>query len=175
MLYVNTNLQNSPYASYIPGHRYQLSFPWGHSRTVRSTESYDVPPHNGHTFSPSHLACTYIIFILLIPIITGYLWSGVQNIKICKSVGIEIWPQRFTKTQTNTVKYSWFETFALFWMLYAFFFVIHRHLKFIQGEQKVSVHLMITIQKVTGNVQSVSSLQTYIDRLGSRPPWPGGH
>jgi hypothetical protein len=27
--------------------------------------------------------------------------------------------------------------------------------QFIQGDQKVSVHLMITIQKVTSNVQSV--------------------
>jgi hypothetical protein len=27
--------------------------------------------------------------------------------------------------------------------------------KFIQGDQKVSVHLMITIQKVTSNIQSV--------------------
>jgi hypothetical protein len=28
-------------------------------------------------------------------------------------------------------------------------------LKYIQGDQKVSVHLMITIQKVTSNVQNV--------------------
>ena len=36
---------------------------------------------------------------------------------------------------------------------------------FIQGDQKVSVHLMITIQKVTSNVQSVPppSLQIVID------------
>jgi hypothetical protein len=33
----------------------------------------------------------------------------------------------------------------------------------IQGDQKVSMHLMITTQKVTSNVQSVSSLQTFID------------
>jgi hypothetical protein len=33
----------------------------------------------------------------------------------------------------------------------------------IQGDQKVSVHLMITIQKVTSNVQSVPRLQTFID------------
>jgi hypothetical protein len=33
------------------------------------------------------------------------------------------------------------------------------------GRSKVSVHLMITIQKVTSNVQSVSS----------RPPGSGGH
>jgi hypothetical protein len=35
----------------------------------------------------------------------------------------------------------------------------------IQEEQKVSVHLMITIQKVTGNVQSVPR----------QPPGSGGH
>jgi hypothetical protein len=34
----------------------------------------------------------------------------------------------------------------------------------LQGDQKVSVHLMITIQKVTSNVQSVPRhLQTFID------------
>jgi predicted nicotinamide N-methyase len=33
---------------------------------------------------------------------------------------------------------------------------MHRYLKYeIQGDQKVSVHLMITIQKVTNNVQRV--------------------
>ena len=34
---------------------------------------------------------------------------------------------------------------------------------FVQGDQKVSVHLMITIQKVTSNVQSVprQSLDNY--------------
>jgi hypothetical protein len=35
----------------------------------------------------------------------------------------------------------------------------------IQGDQKVSVHLMITIHKVTGNVQSVPR----------QSPGPGGH
>jgi hypothetical protein len=36
--------------------------------------------------------------------------------------------------------------------------------KIIQDDQKVSVHLMITIQKVTSNVQSApASLQTFID------------
>jgi hypothetical protein len=35
---------------------------------------------------------------------------------------------------------------------------------FVQGDQKVSVNLMITIQKVTSNVQvSPASLQTFID------------
>jgi hypothetical protein len=35
--------------------------------------------------------------------------------------------------------------------------------EYIQGDQKVSVHLMITIQKVTSNVQSApASLQTFI-------------
>jgi len=36
---------------------------------------------------------------------------------------------------------------------------------FVQDDQKVSVHLMITIHKVTSNVQSVppASLQTFID------------
>jgi hypothetical protein len=43
-----------------------------------------------------------------------------------------------------------------------------RHFPFhanIQGDQKVSVHLTITIQKVTSNVQSAptASLQTFID------------
>jgi len=35
----------------------------------------------------------------------------------------------------------------------------------LQGDEKVSVHLMITIQKFTSNVQSVppASLQTFID------------
>jgi hypothetical protein len=33
----------------------------------------------------------------------------------------------------------------------------------LQGNQKVSVHLMITIQKVTGNVVSPARLQTFID------------
>jgi hypothetical protein len=32
-----------------------------------------------------------------------------------------------------------------------------------QGDQKVSVHLMITIQKVTSNVQIPPSHQTFID------------
>jgi hypothetical protein len=36
----------------------------------------------------------------------------------------------------------------------------------ISGDQKVSVHLMITIQKVTSNVRSApASLQTFIDTL----------
>jgi hypothetical protein len=35
---------------------------------------------------------------------------------------------------------------------------------YIQGDQKVSLHLMITIQKVTSNIQNVpASLQTFID------------
>jgi hypothetical protein len=39
-----------------------------------------------------------------------------------------------------------------------------KRLSVIQGDQKVSVHLMITTQKVTSNVQSVpASLQTFID------------
>jgi hypothetical protein len=37
------------------------------------------------------------------------------------------------------------------------FTIVHGHFDYeIQGNQKVSVHLMITIQKVTSNVQSVS-------------------
>jgi hypothetical protein len=41
---------------------------------------------------------------------------------------------------------------------------LDRWLHNVQGDQKVSVHLMITMQKVTSNVQSVpASLQTYID------------
>jgi hypothetical protein len=35
------------------------------------------------------------------------------------------------KKQENAVTYSWFQTFAVFWMLYAFFWVIPRHLNFI--------------------------------------------
>jgi hypothetical protein len=39
-----------------------------------------------------------------------------------------------------------------------------KQVKYIQGDQKVSVQLIITIQKVTSNVQvSSSSLQTFID------------
>jgi cytochrome b len=40
--------------------------------------------------------------------------------------------------------------------------VIHIYTLFldIQGDQKVSVHVMITIQKVTSNVQSVPSRQS---------------
>jgi hypothetical protein len=38
------------------------------------------------------------------------------------------------------------------------------YIKIIQGDQKVSVHLMITIHKVISNVQSVpASLQAFID------------
>ena len=33
--------------------------------------------------------------------------------------------------------------------------ICNLYLPFIQGDQKVSVHLMITIQKVTSNVQNV--------------------
>jgi hypothetical protein len=40
--------------------------------------------------------------------------------------------------------------------------------KIVQGVRRVSVHLMITIQKVTSNVQSVIL-------KSSRPPWPGRH
>jgi len=64
MLYINTVIiptiykTHQTYTSHIPGHRYQLSFPSGHNHTVGSTESCDVLPHNGHMFSPSHLACT---------------------------------------------------------------------------------------------------------------------
>ena len=63
MLYTNTSRIppiNQIYQTYkrnTPGHRYQLLFPWGHSHTAGSTESCDVLPHNGHMFSPSHLAC----------------------------------------------------------------------------------------------------------------------
>jgi hypothetical protein len=47
----------------------------------------------------------------------------------------------------------------------------------IQGDQEVSVHLMITIQKVTSNVQSVpcQSPDIQLNLFGSRPPGPGGH
>jgi hypothetical protein len=45
----------------------------------------------------------------------------------------------------------------------------------VQGDQKVSVHLMITIQKVTSNVQSVLPLLGSIRLLGSRPPGQGRH
>jgi hypothetical protein len=48
----------------------------------------------------------------------------------------------------------------------------------IQGDQKVSVHLMITIQKVTSIVQSVPRQSPDIyshAELGSRTPGPGGH
>jgi hypothetical protein len=42
--------------------------------------------------------------------------------------------------------------------------MFHPERAIIQGDQKVSVHLMITIQKVTSNVQSVPCpLQTLID------------
>ena len=38
------------------------------------------------------------------------------------------WPVRLYSTFPH---YSWFQTFAVFWMLYAFFWVIHRRLNFI--------------------------------------------
>jgi hypothetical protein len=42
---------------------------------------------------------------------------------------------------------------------------------YIQGDQKVPVHLMITIQKDTSNVQSVpASLQTFIDTRQTLTP-----
>jgi hypothetical protein len=55
------------------------------------------------------------------------------------------------------------------------------HLVYILGDQKVSVHLMITIQKVTSNVQSVlrQSLQTFNDTpncvLEDRVPYSTVH
>jgi hypothetical protein len=43
-------------------------------------------------------------------------------------------------------------------------YILFNNTYLIQGNQKVSVHLMITIQKVTSNVQSVpTSLLTFID------------
>jgi hypothetical protein len=45
----------------------------------------------------------------------------------------------------------------------------YRYIK-IQGDQNVSVHLMITIQKVTSNIQSIPR-----QSADSRPPVPGGH
>jgi hypothetical protein len=35
--------------------------------------------------------------------------------------------------------------------------------QYIQGDQNVSVHLMITVQKVTSNVQSVPRLTTWLN------------
>jgi hypothetical protein len=37
-----------------------------------------------------------------------------------------------------------------------------------QGDQKVSVHLMITIQKVTSNVQTVIPNSNYVIMVGER-------
>jgi hypothetical protein len=36
-----------------------------------------------------------------------------------------------SKTQTWNIILSWLQTFAMFWMLFAFFWVIPRHLKFV--------------------------------------------
>jgi len=64
MLYINTIIiptiykTHQTYTRYIPGHKYQVLFPSGHSHTSGSMESCDVPPHNGHMFSPSRSACT---------------------------------------------------------------------------------------------------------------------
>jgi hypothetical protein len=42
---------------------------------------------------------------------------------------------------------------------------------YVQGDQKVSVRLMITIQKVTSNVQSPpATLQTFIDNMLTLTP-----
>jgi hypothetical protein len=46
---------------------------------------------------------------------------------------------------------------------------ISENTELIQGDQKVYVHLMITIQKVTSNVQSVPRLTTWLNLTGWQP------
>jgi hypothetical protein len=41
----------------------------------------------------------------------------------------------------NGIDYTWFQTFAVFWMLYAFFWVIPRHLNFICQRFRTLFHL----------------------------------
>jgi hypothetical protein len=42
-------------------------------------------------------------------------------------------------------------------------------LQYIQGDQKVSVHLIITIQEITSNVQSLSCLITWLNLTAWQP------
>jgi hypothetical protein len=50
---------------------------------------------------------------------------------------------------------SWFQTFALFWMLYAFFWVIPRHLNFIC--RRFGTHCLFHLHRRAGMKNSLSA------------------
>jgi hypothetical protein len=54
---------------------------------------------------------------------TSY-WDGINSLK-------EMNAYNLTVISINNIVYSWFQTFAVFWMLYVFFRVIPRRLNFI--------------------------------------------
>jgi hypothetical protein len=62
--------------------------------------------------------------------------------------------------------FAFYFVFCVFVLFYVLFLLMYIVVSFLQGDQKVSMHLMITIQKITSNVQSVIPNSDYVIMVG---------
>jgi hypothetical protein len=73
------------------------------------------------TASVSHVGLLNVFVENLMHLILFLHWVAVLN-------AVDERVKRLTSTADSHVEYSWFQTFAVFWMLYSFFWVIPRRL-----------------------------------------------
>ena len=106
---------------------------------------------------------TFRVFLFLLSLLT----SCLSQTKTQWSTRLLKFTKYFKQLEVNNFNYSWFQTFAVFWMLYSFFWVILRNLNFICRRFGTLCSIFIGANKDGTECSETSAYK--IQKPGNRP------